>query len=671
MEIENLSFQQIEYPLNSLDDLIKREKLFCDNPKIPDFSNIEIIFNKNDKNPTLYRCPSCLCIPFLYYEELYIVYKCNCGTHICSLDYFFSNFISYPIDKIIFKENKEKNNKIAFCSSCVKFINNVDKHKKEYYGHIIRNTNYIKGNNYTEFKLERNHYYEGINQVFKCEKLKEKERKINFINFIQKYLNFNIIEKIETSYKNFLKEFNKRKENIKKNVKQKKIEFSEEFNEKLYSFSKFMYYVFQINYSRKNLNLQIIYNIFYVVYHLYEFCIQDKNKKEQKNEFDIFKNYFLEDFYITKKDIVHKNDELYYLTGSFYLHYIEKIKTLYFDKTFKKFIISDLNQIYITYGKELYNICYQSKYINGFNIIYFDKIKTNVLSIKNRYETINKIKFCDIKDCKIMSEIILPNALQDWSYKGRTLEYKMKSIELLNNIYLIVNIERFQSFWDGDRTMGQTILLYLLVYENNSFKFDYLNTFYDYIDIFESDKIYEQMYKIYDMICLKDKKYFIFYKMNIQKKNLEESFKINIEENLFGVEINEIKDNKILIKYFHKKFEIYDIKLKQKISIFKPNDTINNVFLLDDKYFIRIKNNKAILYKLKTFKQLNILNDLNDYKNCIIFKDDYEKWNFISGRICTKIENEKFGESKYIYKEDESYVYHYSSYILSSSEEYE
>ena len=252
----NQNFQPIEYPLNNSNNLIKEDKINCNNPKIADHSNIEIIYDKESEIPTLYRCPVCLCIPLLYYQKLEIIYKCNCGIYKCSLDYFFTNFKSYPIININFKDNLENKEEIAFCSSCVKFINNVNKHKEEYFGHIIRNTNFIffksKEGNYTEYIFECN-YCEGINQISKkYKKYAGENRKINFRYFISKYLNFNLIGRIEKLYKEFQKEFIKGKEKLKFENKYdiNKIKMSEEMNTKLYLFSKFIYFVFEKNYKK-------------------------------------------------------------------------------------------------------------------------------------------------------------------------------------------------------------------------------------------------------------------------------------------------------------------------------------------------------------------------------------------------------------------------------------
>ena len=375
----NQNFQPIEYPLNNSNNLIKEDKINCNNPKIADHSNIEIIYDKESEIPTLYRCPVCLCIPLLYYQKLEIIYKCNCGIYKCSLDYFFTNFKSYPIININFKDNLENKEEIAFCSSCVKFINNVNKHKEEYFGHIIRNTNFIffksKEGNYTEYIFECN-YCEGINQISKkYKKYAGENRKINFRYFISKYLNFNLIGRIEKLYKEFQKEFIKGKEKLKKENKydKNKIKISEEMNTKLYLFSKFIYFVFEKNYKKNNLNFQIIFNIFFIVYN---------RSTTKKQIIDIFEHYFIEDFSCNPKFNNKNYKEIKYLSSEFILERRLGYEKIYYDKSLKRFIILDGLGIYITLKNELYDIIYKTRFTWGQGIIYLEKSKKNILAIK-------------------------------------------------------------------------------------------------------------------------------------------------------------------------------------------------------------------------------------------------------------------------------------------------
>ena len=259
------AYQPIDYPLNDIKDLIQKDITNCNNTRKPNHSNIEITYEITDDSTfTVYRCPICLCIPIINYEFRKIEYKCNCGIHNCSIDYFFTNFKSHPISKIIFKDNSQNNDKMVYCSSCSKFINDVINHKKEYYGHIIRNIDWIffksEEGNYTEFKrcggyLSKN---DGINQVSKNEEKNDPYQNIiKFKYLISEFLNYNIIKKIENQYK----KFNKKNEERKKWINNQDLEFETNMNSKLYIYSKFIYYCFEKNYSKQNLNMQIIINL--------------------------------------------------------------------------------------------------------------------------------------------------------------------------------------------------------------------------------------------------------------------------------------------------------------------------------------------------------------------------------------------------------------------------
>ena len=93
--------------------------------------------------PLIYRCPVCLSIPIFNYTQEKILYQCNCGVYNCSINYFLTNFISYPISKIILKDNiGQNNNNIGFCSICSLFVDSSN-HSKEYFGHTIKNIDNI------------------------------------------------------------------------------------------------------------------------------------------------------------------------------------------------------------------------------------------------------------------------------------------------------------------------------------------------------------------------------------------------------------------------------------------------------------------------------------------------------------------------------------------------
>lgn len=231
------NYEEIEYPLKDINSLIESSPKECSNLNKID-ENIEIIYNQKTDIPSIYRCPVCLSIPFLYHDKIdkpKIYYICNCGFHNCSFDYFFQYFISMPIDKIIYKE--DENVSLNFCKICLKFIPEESNHCSQYYTHSSNRINNIflnsKNGNFTEFNGEIFHGYN-------CNKIDNINygRKIIFNSFISNYLNFNIIKKIENKYKKF--------KNIISKVNNE--EYKAE-NHKLYLFAKFLYYVFKKNLS--------------------------------------------------------------------------------------------------------------------------------------------------------------------------------------------------------------------------------------------------------------------------------------------------------------------------------------------------------------------------------------------------------------------------------------
>ena len=89
---KNINYKEIEFPLNNIQNIIKNNSKDCTNCYTLD-RDIKIEYDKKNNIPSIYRCPVCLCIPFIIYEKK-ICYLCNLGYHKCSLDYFLTNFIS-------------------------------------------------------------------------------------------------------------------------------------------------------------------------------------------------------------------------------------------------------------------------------------------------------------------------------------------------------------------------------------------------------------------------------------------------------------------------------------------------------------------------------------------------------------------------------------------------
>ena len=215
--------KMIEYPLKDIEKFIDSKNKICSNKHMANHDNINIIFNQESNDiPSLYRCPVCLCIPLAIYQEPRIFYKCNCGEYNCSIDYFLSNFISYPISEINFKDSSSEQNFMVFCSDCSKFID-VNKHKKEYFKHSFKDLNNIiinKSNEakydefiiinksnakYDEFRYKVNKGFEFMNVCSDSKEIEDFVNKIQYNDFINKFLKYNIIQLIENKYNEFEK----------------------------------------------------------------------------------------------------------------------------------------------------------------------------------------------------------------------------------------------------------------------------------------------------------------------------------------------------------------------------------------------------------------------------------------------------------------------------------
>ncbi len=55
------------YPLNKDKDIFNKDLNNYNNWREINYSNIEIIYDKENDIPSIYRCPVCLSIPILYY----------------------------------------------------------------------------------------------------------------------------------------------------------------------------------------------------------------------------------------------------------------------------------------------------------------------------------------------------------------------------------------------------------------------------------------------------------------------------------------------------------------------------------------------------------------------------------------------------------------------------
>ena len=212
-------------------------------------------------------------------------------------------------------------------------------------------------------------------------------------------------------------------------------------------------------------------------------------------------------------------------------------------------------------------------------MIYFDDIKKNIIALKefgNINFPIYNIILCDIETGKILSRIQFPK-----DFKNEI--YYIKFFLLENKYFIIYN--------------RNSILIYLYIFEKktNSLHFEHLNTI---------PNIYKAIFKLKDILILrnKEKNLLVFSKIN-QKYNLEEIFTLDFISE-YKIDIEDINNNKILIKHFklenikdiYYKVEIYNIKIRQKISIFNLGNNTYNVLSFKKKYMIVIKSNNFIIY---------------------------------------------------------------------------
>lgn len=112
----------------------------------------------------------------------------------------------------------------------------------------------------------------------------------------------------------------------------------------------------------------------------------------------------------------------------------------------------------------------------------------------------------------------------------------MKEMILFNNNYLLINLELEEFLGHRYKNFKQLILLYLLVYENETnFTFEYLNTF----SHSESIK-YKSIFQINNIIALITDEKILLTKINEQKNNLEEFLNLKIDNNC-NIEISKLK----------------------------------------------------------------------------------------------------------------------------------
>ena len=621
---KNINYKEIEFPLNNIQNIIKNNSKDCTNCYTLD-RDIKIEYDKKNNIPSIYRCPVCLCIPFIIYEKK-ICYLCNCGYHKCSVDYFLTNFISYPINTIILKnyENYEniESTDIYFCQVCSKFIIDKEEHQKNYYCHPTKNINNIfqkiEEENYNYYEFERpDDYTNGKNII------SETFFTIKFSNFIARYLNFNILEKIENCYKIFSAN----------NTEMEDEELIEK--KKLYLFSKYLYYVFHKNITENTLVFQIIINLYFIT-----------------NQ--INKNNFLNDCTNCVCDIYYKFQSL--ISDNIIEFDPEKI---IYDNYSKRYVLlGDIywignNAFLITKKNDIENIFLKSnEHLDFSTVSYFKEWNKNIIIFKSGH----KLSFIDIEDGKFFYEI----------YENNTVYFgEIKNIILIDNKYYIFHCKSkiIVCTFSKANNKNDNININL----NINLNIDKINFNYKYV---VSKLNCEKIYKIKKMLILENKSNLKFAKINKDGNDLEELFNLNLQTQ-FSYSYKNIQiigKNKITIIYKQKegciiKFEIYDVETKQKIFIYNNiNNRLKELLFIGGNYYIGITNNRTNDYQLNIYNSNNLkkISNLSISKNeCFIFfrknsekyilmkkPKDRDKWDKLNYLV--KIKNGNLEENKVI-----------------------
>ena len=394
----DIIIEKIDYPLKGNEKLFENDKSNCSNIKTPNHSDIVIEYNKKKNFPTIYRCPICLSIPFFYYDNLLITYACNCGINKCSIDYFFTNFQSYPIKKISSKDKINKDAGVKFCSTCLKFITDINSHKKIYYGHIIRSIDniFIKSKNNCFIFRENHHFpFDGNNLNSKDAKPLEKKHSMKYSLFIKTHLNFDI-KSINKKYEEF-------KNDLKSNDYDKKeYEDKIKFNQKLLLLVKYIYFVFIDNYFEKKLIFQILINLFYAKIQIF-----GELPNDSENNTSFFKKL---------KDIMKYNYREYLQLDRNISYYslfeseIPKFNHIFYDIYSERFILyNELHDCFFSQKNKISNIYLKATDNINMKIIFFKKLNKNIVAFQKQFSSQDDlyVLFCDIENGEILSKIII------------------------------------------------------------------------------------------------------------------------------------------------------------------------------------------------------------------------------------------------------------------------
>ena len=375
-------------------------------------------------------------------------------------------------------------------------------------------------------------------------------------------------------------------------------------NNKLYLFSKFLYYVFAKNYVKNNINFQILINLAINLKQLYPDLYNSKKKKNKdKNKkgknFDNNKAFFLEDFdcLCLRTDKTEKFSsfikDLYFGLNEYKISSSNYFYNIIYDNYSKRSIIICSHVFIITEKNDISNFYIKSERIYFANLIYLSFLGKNMLVFLEK----NDLNFYDLKDTKILYRLPL--------YKDFIKNYnEMKSIELIENEYLILNIKK--SLLAKNVSEDFNILIYKIIPgdNNNLLQYEYLNK------IPHNNKNINR-YK--DMIVFQNEEKLIFSKINKNENNFEEVFSL-IHNSEHDIEITDINNNKILIKYLRgarggnqylNKFEIYDIEKNQKLSEIKCEKPFNDIFFFGEKYLLQIRDHYFYILELNSLNKIS------------------------------------------------------------------
>ena len=396
------------------------------------------------------------------------------------------------------------------------------------------------GENYDQFRYKINkrkvdfNEFEFRNAPFYSSDDFNFKEKVDYKEFMLKFLNFDIIKLIEDKYKEYNKKIKTKDKNDVINL-----------NKKLYIFSKFLYYVFVKNYTNKNLCFQILFNLAIV-------CLQINNVKKDNLSFfgNLKQSLSVSDEYNIIKNIINQFNQKVNAN---------KFNEIFYDKYTKRFVVNSKYGVLIS-AKNNIAIKAHRLLSNFKKVMYLPNLKRNVIIFKDS----NGIVLCDIEDAKIIKKITF----------GEN-NGNITNISLIDNEYIII-------------FMDDKYLIYKIKQEGESLQFELINKK-------NTLKEYEHIYSFENNFIFKNKNDIAIYELNKKDFNLELLFNIPLNTE-YNVEIN-MNNNKILIKYLRggqnyilNKYEIYDIKLQKKLNEVKRDKPYNDAFFLGERFILEIKN---------------------------------------------------------------------------------